>query len=63
MALDTLCLSSLTNVFCGNYATARAKGVLSALMGNAADAVNMIDDGLAMWRSTEGTARVPFYMS
>jgi predicted ATPase/class 3 adenylate cyclase len=85
--INTLCLSSLTNVFCGNFATARAElaegialssersaifwkaqatatlGVLSALMGNATDAVNMIYDGLAMWRSTEGTARVPFYMS
>jgi predicted ATPase len=85
--INTLCLSSLTNLFCGNYSTARAEltegialsgersaifwkaqatatlGVLSALMGSAADAVNMIDDGLAMWRSTEGTARVPFYMS
>ena len=73
--INTLCLSSLTNVFCGNYATARAEltegialsgersaifwkaqgtatlGVLSALMGSAADAVNMIDDGLAIWRS------------
>ena len=85
--INTLCLSSLTNVFCGNYATARAEltegialsgersaifwkaqatatlGVLSALMGGAADAINMIDDGLAMWRSTGGTARVPFYLS
>jgi predicted ATPase len=85
--INTLCLSSLTNVFCGNYATARAEltegialsgersaifwkaqatailGVLSALISSAADAVHMIEDGLAMWRSTEGTARVPFYMS
>jgi predicted ATPase len=85
--INTLCLSSLKNVFCGNYATARAElaegialsgersaifwkaqatatlGVLLALMGSAADAVNMIDDGLVMWRSTGGTARVPFYLS
>ena len=85
--INTLCLSSLTNVFCGHYATARAQltegialsgeksaifwkaqatstlGVLFALMGKAADAVNMIGDGLTMWRSTEGTASVPFYLS
>jgi predicted ATPase len=85
--INTLCLSGLTNVYCGRYGTARAEltegialsseksaifwkaqatatlGVLSALTGNAADAVDMIGEGLAMWRSTGATSSVPFYLS
>jgi class 3 adenylate cyclase/predicted ATPase len=85
--INTLCLSGRTNVYCGQFATARAElaegialsgeksaifwkaqataglGVLSALVGDAADAVNMIGAGLAMWRSTGATASVPYFRS
>ena len=32
-------------------------------MGKPVDAVNMIGDGLTMWRSTGATASVPFFLS
>jgi predicted ATPase len=85
--INTLCLSGRTNVYCGNYTTARAEltegialsgeksamfwkaqataslGVVSALIGEAIDAVSMIDAGIAMWRSTGATASLPFFQS
>ena len=38
-------------------------GVVSALIGEAIDAVDMIGAGIAMWRSTGATASVPFFQS
>jgi predicted ATPase len=38
-------------------------GVVSALIGEAIDAVSMNDAGIAMWRSTGATASVPFFQS
>ena len=85
--INTLCLSGRTNIYCGNYTTARAEltegialsgeksamfwkaqataslGVVSALIDEAIDAVNMIGAGIAMWRSTGATASVPFFQS
>jgi len=38
-------------------------GVVSALIGEAIDAVSMIGAGIAMWRSTGATASLPFFQS
>ena len=54
--------SEKSAIFWKAQATA-SLGVLSALMGKPVDAVNMIGDGLTMWRSTGATASVPFFLS
>ena len=82
-----LFFTSLTQIFCGNYAAAIApsnevvpladekvaplwkawgmlnKGCLLALTGKASDAVQMINSGIAAYRSTGSTLWLPLYLS
>src|SRR6185312_13425935 len=49
-------------IFWNAQATA-SLGVVSTLVGDYADAVKMITAGMATWRSTGGTASVPYFQS
>ena len=60
---EGIALSSEKNALFWRAQATASLGVLSALMGKAAEAVSMIGDGLMMWRSTGATASVPFFQS
>jgi class 3 adenylate cyclase/predicted ATPase len=60
---EGIALSSEKSAIFWNAQATASLGVVSTLVGDYADAVKMIAAGMATWRSTGGTASVPFFQS
>src|SRR3984885_3180945 len=60
---EGIALRSERRAVFGHAQAAVSLGVVSTLVGDYADAVEMIAAGMATWRSSGGTASVPFFQS